>query len=540
MINKIGVENFRIFKEYTEFELKPLTILTGPNNAGKSSLTKLLLLLNNGIGKLDFKKGNHNLEDFNKILNWDKEGKELTISIELDNNLVNGLYYEFKYKNSSKLNSVSVRSDNETLLNFDYFSGKPENEYDISGPTIIYNLKFNINYIINLIYNYKIVFNPKNWGGEFIEKYNDKALEKDGLLYNISHLGIDITAKHRDRLLKIQEEVFNNIFFEYVDDFKDVFIFDRLFEHLELMNKKAKEQIKIKLEEKLKIEGIKFKNSLLGDFMFDELSFSQEIGSYQNIVEFDHRKFLECLFIKDSFNFNFQYISPNRGNQKRVLENKSESEIDEIVAEFYDTEKIRNRINNKEQYLKEILKILEIDGEIAIERYENTISVIYLVKEGKKINLADLGFGYSQLLPIILKIINCYSKKNLDSDGFYWPTIIIEEPEANLHPNLQSKLADIFAISLKFIPYVRFIVETHSEYFIRKLQYLTAKNEIELDQSIIYYFNADKYVNAQEPKVKPIEIRKDGNLSDTFGPGFYDEATMLKFDLINLNKSQFN
>jgi AAA15 family ATPase/GTPase len=49
MINKIGIENFRVFKDYTEFELRPLTLLTGPNNAGKSSLTKLLLLSKNGI-----------------------------------------------------------------------------------------------------------------------------------------------------------------------------------------------------------------------------------------------------------------------------------------------------------------------------------------------------------------------------------------------------------------------------------------------------------------------------------------------------------
>ncbi len=45
---------------------------------------------------------------------------------------------------------------------------------------------------------------------------------------------------------------------------------------------------------------------------------------------------------------------------------------------------------------------------------------------------------------------------------------------------------------------------------------------------------------SEEPKVKHIEITKDGNLTETFGKGFYDEATTLKFDLIRLNKNQFN
>ena len=67
MIKKIGIQNFRIFKEFTEFELKPITILTGTNNSGKSSFTKLLLLLNNGVSKLDFNNGLHNLESFEKL-----------------------------------------------------------------------------------------------------------------------------------------------------------------------------------------------------------------------------------------------------------------------------------------------------------------------------------------------------------------------------------------------------------------------------------------------------------------------------------------
>ena len=37
-----GLENFRVFKDYTWFDFAPITILTGPNNSGKSSLNKAL------------------------------------------------------------------------------------------------------------------------------------------------------------------------------------------------------------------------------------------------------------------------------------------------------------------------------------------------------------------------------------------------------------------------------------------------------------------------------------------------------------------
>ena len=95
---------------------------------------------------------------------------------------------------------------------------------------------------------------------------------------------------------------------------------------------------------------------------------------------------------------------------------------------------------------------------------------------------------------------------------------------------------------------LQIIVETHSEYLIRKLQYLSAKHVLQTDDNLslnpkdisIYYFNSDEYVTDVEPKVKCIHVDVFGGLSDTFGKGFFDEATNLKFQLMNLNKSQSN
>jgi AAA15 family ATPase/GTPase len=88
MIKKIGIENFRVFKEYTEFNLAPITVLTGTNNSGKSSFTKFLDLLSSNLNKpsgfsvLDFIKGNHQLGEFSNIINWDSNSGKL--SFELD------------------------------------------------------------------------------------------------------------------------------------------------------------------------------------------------------------------------------------------------------------------------------------------------------------------------------------------------------------------------------------------------------------------------------------------------------------------------
>ena len=58
---------------------------------------------------------------------------------------------------------------------------------------------------------------------------------------------------------------------------------------------------------------------------------------------------------------------------------------------------------------------------------------------------------------------------------------------------------------------------------------------IENNKIIIHYFNSDENVSSYEPKVKKIEIDSSGQLTDTFGPGFFDEATNLKYELMKFN-----
>ena len=41
----IGVENFRVFKDEQYFDFAPITLLTGTNSSGKSSLINLIKLL---------------------------------------------------------------------------------------------------------------------------------------------------------------------------------------------------------------------------------------------------------------------------------------------------------------------------------------------------------------------------------------------------------------------------------------------------------------------------------------------------------------
>lgn len=196
-------------------------------------------------------------------------------------------------------------------------------------------------------------------------------------------------------------------------------------------------------------------------------------------------------------------------------------------------------------FMRKWLQMFEIADDIIFENTSEGLGVlIYLVKGNTKELLADQGYGITQLLAIMLKIEtlilkseNTHTQPLTFNQGAanHESTISIEEPETNLHPMFQSKLAEMFMDAYKTYN-IRFIVETHSEYLIRKLQTLVAKKELKPDEvSLHYIYHHDKSKRpAGKPQVLKINIREDGRLNEPFGSGFFDEADNLAMDLLTL------
>jgi predicted ATPase len=145
--------------------------------------------------------------------------------------------------------------------------------------------------------------------------------------------------------------------------------------------------------------------------------------------------------------------------------------------------------------------------------------------------LADEGFGVTKLIGTLLNV----EMAILKADGGKEVTIAIEEPENHLHPKYQSLLAEMFADAYKNYG-IHFIVETHSEYMVRKLQTLVARKELTPKEvSLQYFYSPDiEQRPLGEPQVKDIPIREDGILLAPFGPGFLDEADNLVTDILTL------
>ena len=114
-------------------------------------------------------------------------------------------------------------------------------------------------------------------------------------------------------------------------------------------------------------------------------------------------------------------------------------------------------------------------------------------------------------------------------------SLIIEEPETNLHPDFQVKFADMILDFMNESDW-HVIIETHSEYIIRSVQYKVAENNNYEENITILNFGSKK----THGKVKNIDIKKDGSLSNNFYPGFFNISNELQQKLLKVSNLSNN
>lgn len=130
---------------------------------------------------------------------------------------------------------------------------------------------------------------------------------------------------------------------------------------------------------------------------------------------------------------------------------------------------------------------------------------VQIRKEGKNLkgpkrNLVDMGYGVSQVLPVLLEIFR--------RDGS--DILLLQQPEVHLHPSAQAALGSLFcdhAVAGK-----QLVVETHSDYLLDRIRILVRDGEHAIqhnDVSILFFERRDLDV-----VIHSIRLDKDGNVTD--------------------------
>lgn len=144
---------------------------------------------------------------------------------------------------------------------------------------------------------------------------------------------------------------------------------------------------------------------------------------------------------------------------------------------------------------------------------EDKISIEYGYKgEGDnspltKLQSKNVGYGISYSLSIIVALLSAEPGSLL----------LIENPEAHLHPRGQSKLSELIALTAQ--SGVQVIIETHSDHIFNGLRKAIASKKIEKDNVKVHYFELDEKnvsVNAE------IKISEKGQIL-SYKKGFFDQ-----------------
>ncbi len=385
MLKELRISNFKIFDDGAVIRFRPITVLIGKNNTGKSSVIDFLLLLQQSIGS----QGKGFL---------DSRGNQVDL----------GKFYGLKNITSRKKN-----------LNFSVLIQQEEKPGDALG-----------------VYLKSKGIVPNGHDVEY-ELIGDVRFHKSGAFQ----------GKDTETRLLSKDKV--------------------LLRHTELITE----------------------NSRLLEFP------NQELGSntYSKVA---------------AMNYCFQKIASDLGNISYIATNKAIPQ-----RTFHPEEKYFSNYVGKtgeftlhhllEQYKKDRLlsfisrhaeNILNIEDIGFIERGELAQCEVTNSVTGSRSNIAELGFGTHQCIPIIVQG-SIMSPKT---------TLVVKQPESMVHPTAQMEMGSFFA-ELWNNKRVGSIIETHSKNLLLRLRKLVVDGELKPSDVSVVFFDS----NNNKCEIKNLEIEPE-------------------------------
>ena len=564
-LDQLTIENFRIFKDPVSFKFSDITVFTGANNSGKSTVIKAIKLFIEGVETSDFPminllKNESDIGRFADILNFNSKKKYFSIGFpirigEIPDvfNLVytftDGLEARDHFRDTAIFADLEI-IDSSGKVFFGIYSEDVLGYDDLKAASIDFPsdsgepglLRFRLN--LDLLEKYLRLITPNRF--IHLRKRLKTIMGNDHCWWG--------ECFHEGQYSLVNYDISKFSFADFETELNDDFYFN-----LATYNLKKK---------------LFFENES-DDEDYLEL---KKTTRYPDFIKLVIHPILQS--IKSGLNLfrnqNILYISPEN-IQERLINSEIRSEYLQTLSRVLDNE-------TKLKFIREALAIFNIDGLIEIIPHLTSSFEINLIigaaktlqkikdikpklletelffnesladySENKRINIADLGKGATNIIKLVLKtasILFSVEDEHLKLEilpkrqgrrpkSIIQKTILIEEPEAFLHPNWQSCLADFF-IYCKEKYDVQFIIETHSEYMLRKLQFRVAQHTASVDTATIYYFNNNEIFSPRKKQIEKISILEDGSLDNNFGPGFFDEATNWQWELMRLKKSQKN
>jgi predicted ATP-dependent endonuclease of OLD family len=566
MLKKLRFKNYRSFKAWQEIEIKPITILVGPNSAGKSSILKLLglfaqtsihqgyeyLRLNGPLAKLgSFKSLANNYSDDPAIV-------ELFSSLvsDKDEKLNTGLTYRWEI--GSKWTNLSLSESKKEPYRFE-------------------------------IENYLGTYEREVFGGRQFRLDRRRGKDfRDAIDAVLSELKpivkwLELNSSKENPIAEIRTQLIEDLRHPAWKNFDGNGLFPTERNELNELEYMPHSWSLIKKDKYLSSKNKRFTKLIKNETSSGRTKSIDELSRWKaaiNQLDFEDPNQMEW-YSHFGYYLMSRWVIKNHAMKFEHIHLELEELLPKFSSYFRSIMSDVHRLGpvrelRKNSYSREELQSLlglEVEYNIGIQKYVD-VSLELLgfpfkmqIQEVEKpsgqfliefqpknsdilVPLSDMGFGFTQVLPVIFSAL----RRGIT---------LIEQPELHLHPLSQARLAELFTTSylvnsinddgsmgrstmnpqwsmdwsifggkateIELTPNNRIngtnIIETHSEHFLRGLQLRIAQGVINPEDVHIYYVSKNRLGNST---VKRMGIRSDGFFADEWPDGFFDSASNLQ------------
>ena len=229
--------------------------------------------------------------------------------------------------------------------------------------------------------------------------------------------------------------------------------------------------------------------------------------SSKNLEEDEFIEFIFRLFISGRFNqigdFSSIAFAPVRSRPRRTYDQLSDERSSEgdhvplLLARAIDP-------NNKQaaslhNAIQSFGEYSEMFNDIVVKQLGKGSGDPFQVqvkKDNQKTNMLDVGYGVSQVLPLIVDAERAVGNKLL----------LLQQPEVHLHPKAQAALGSLIKDWVGKGKKV--VVETHSDYLVDRLRLEVKREKLKHEQLTIYFLDQKN----KQTTVHKLDVDKEGNI----------------------------
>lgn len=506
-MESFSIENIKSFEKNTNIELKPITILVGKNSCGKSSLLRFPVVMSQTFSS------------------------DTTSPLMFYGQLIDyGNYEDVVYKNKKESISFSIKQrmeidDVQRTRHTGKETQQEFNKHDVE-------VKVSLNK-----YGKKVVIEKDEMIIDGLLCYGLYREAEGDYRINTYHFYNQETKEFCQEAYDIVvEETYNTDFFVTIDIEE---VFDRILKKyfpqgIPELDKNVEGEDQLSYSELLKMSpSLRRLIMKRNKIVFSE---TEQITEYQHIAntfEFYAELLAAFFHICDVEMSLTSYIGPFRMNPQRIYrDEESQTRRVGVKGEKISTVLIRDSQKKRELIDKISIWLHKTMGyKLIVNDVNNGFYQILLEDDnGTKSNIIDVGYGISQILPVIAQVLVEPKLPEFEPDYNYDSLIIVEQPELHLHPAAQSELAELFVGGVIDCN-KKMLIETHSEHFIRKLQVLVSDPNCKLtnEDVAIYYIDKDESGSAF---AKELKILPNGKFAEKWPSGFFDKAHELSMELL--------